>query len=174
MNIRVGSKNPVKVSAVDETIRGYEFLAEAAVEAADAASEVGEQPQSLEETIRGAMNRARNAYQNCDYSFGIEDGLMEAPHASGNFFNVCACVIHDGKDFHLGLSSAHPIPKEIMRLITERGYDMSQAFYETGLTQNQKLGSAEGAVAILTRGRLTRKDCVKQAVMMALIHLEQP
>ena len=172
MNIRVGSKNPVKVSAVDETIRGYQFLADAAVEGVDAASEVGEQPKTLEETIRGAMNRARNAYQNCDFSFGIEDGLMEAPHGRGNYLNVCACVIHDGKDFHLGLSSAHPVPKKIMRLILEKGYDMSGAFYETGLTSNPELGTAEGAIHILTKGRLTRKDCVKQAVTMALIHLE--
>jgi non-canonical (house-cleaning) NTP pyrophosphatase len=34
------------------------------------------------------------------------------------------------------------------------------------------LGSAEGIIGVLTKGRLTRKEYVKQAITMALINLE--
>jgi len=49
---------------------------------------------------------------------------------------------------------------------------MNQAFSRAGLTNNPKLGSQEGAVGLLTKGRLTRKEYTKQAIRTALIHLE--
>jgi non-canonical (house-cleaning) NTP pyrophosphatase len=35
-----------------------------------------------------------------------------------------------------------------------------------------KVGSAEGAVGLLTKGRITRLDYIKQSIVMAMIHLE--
>lgn len=106
MRIHVGSQNKVKISAVSEAIRDYEFLSDAEVSSLDVESEVSEQPKSIDETIRGAMNRARNAFQNCDYSFGLEDGLMRVPHTKTDYMNVCACAMYDGQNYHIGLSSA--------------------------------------------------------------------
>jgi len=80
MRINVGSQNDVKVNAVREAIRDYDFLSNADVSELEVSSEISEQPKSVDETIRGAINRARNAFQNCDYSFGLEDGLMNIPN----------------------------------------------------------------------------------------------
>jgi non-canonical (house-cleaning) NTP pyrophosphatase len=40
------------------------------------------------------------------------------------------------------------------------------------MTTNENIGSEEGAIGILTKGRMTRKEYTKQALRTALIHLE--
>lgn len=172
MKINVGSKNEVKVNAVKEVVHNYEFLSNAEIIGTDVNSEVSEQPKSIDETIRGAMNRAKNSFNNCNYSFGIEDGLMKVPNTKTNYMNVCACVIYDNQNYHVGLSSAFEFPADVTKLVFKEGLDINQAFYKTGLTKNSKVGSAEGAVGILTHGRLLRKEYTKQAIIMAMIHLE--
>lgn len=174
MKITVGSKNPVKIQAVEEITAQYKILEYAEIVSCEVSSEVAPQPKSLEEIIRGAQNRARNAFKNCDYSFGIEGGLMPVPYTKTGYMNICACAIYDGKKYHLGLSSAFEHPKETTRLMIEKGLDAEQAMHKAGHTKNPRIGSSEGSVGILTRGALTRKDYTKEAIRMALIHLENP
>ncbi len=172
LKIKVASFNPVKVAAVEEVVLDYNFLADASVESIAAASEVADQPKSLEETIKGAMNRARNAFQNCDYSFGLESGLMAVPFTKTGCMDFCACAIFDGNEFHLGLSSAWEAPQTVVNLMLEQGLDMNQAAQAAGLTDSPQVGSAEGLIGIMTRNRLDRKTYTKQAIITALIHLE--
>lgn len=174
MNISIGSTNNVKIESVKELIRDYPLLQSAEVIARDVSSEVSVQPKTLEETIRGAMNRARAAFQNSPYSFGIESGLMKILYTKTEYMDVTACAIYDGKQFHLGLSSAFEYPKEATRLVLEEGLDITQAFNKIGLTDDPNLGAANGAVAFLTKGRITRKEYTQEAIRMALIHLEHP
>jgi len=172
MKINVGSKNEVKVSALKELLAEYDFLAGAEVGAVDAPSEVSKQPKSLEETITGAINRARYSFNDCDLSCGIESGLMRVPSTKSGYMDVCVCAIYDRREFHLGLSSAFECPRAVIADIFSGDLDMNQAFSRAGLTNNPKLGSQEGAVGLLTKGRLTRKEYTKQAIRTALIHLE--
>lgn len=171
MRINVGSQNDVKVSAVKEAIQDYDFLSNADVLSLEVSSEISEQPKSIDETIHGAKNRARNAFQNCDYSFGLEDGLMQVPNLKTGYMNVCVCAIYDGHNYNIGFSSAFEYPHDITRLVFDEGLDINQAFHKVGLTKNPKVGSAEGAIGILTHGRLLRKEYTKQAITMALIHV---
>ena len=164
--------NNVKVGAVREAIRDYDFLSNAEVFGIDVRSEISEQPKSVDETIRGAMNRARNAFRGCNYSVGLEDGLMQVPNTKTNYMNICACAIYDGQNYHIGLSSAFEYPHEVTKLVFDEGLDINQAFHKVGLTKNLNVGSAEGAIGILTHGRLLRKEYTKQAITMALIHVE--
>lgn len=173
MKIIIGTTNKAKIEAVEEMIKDYNFLAESKVEGVSVESGVSDQPLSLDETITGAMNRARSAFSDCDYSIGLESGLMTVPKTKSGYMDLCACAIFDGKEFHLGLSSAWEFPNpEVMKLMLEDGLDMSQAINKVGLTNNPEIGSEEGAIGILTKGRLTRKEYTKQAILTALIHLE--
>lgn len=172
MRIIVGSTNSVKVEAVTEVISDYIFLKEAEVIGVEVSSRVSAQPKSLEETVHGAMNRARYSFKNCDYSIGLEDGLVRIPRAKTGCMNVCVCDIFDGREHYLGLSSAFEYPLEVVRLVLKEGFDINQAFHQIGLTENPQIGSDEGAIGILSRGRLMRKEYSKQAVMMALVRLE--
>ena len=99
LKIKIGSQNKVKIGAVTEILRDYPHLAHAALESVDASSEVSDQPKSLDETIQGATNRARNAFRDCDYSIGLESGLMLVPNTKTGYMDVCVCAIYDGKEF---------------------------------------------------------------------------
>lgn len=172
MKIKIASQNQVKVEALKEIIQDYPHLRNAEVIAVDVPSGVDNQPKSLEETIKGAINRSRNVYSDCNYSFGIESGLMAVPHTKTGYMDVCVCAIFDGKEYHLGLSSAWEAPKKVAEYMLNEGLDMNDAAHRAGLTQNPKVGSAEGLVGIMTRGRLTRKEYTKEAIRTALIHVD--
>jgi inosine/xanthosine triphosphatase len=173
MRIGIGTKNSAKVEAVAEIIKEYPHLADALVESRDVATGVSDQPKSIDETIEGAMNRAKAAAEGNDIGIGVESGLMAVPKTKSGYMDVCVCAIFDGKEFHLGLSSAWEFPDpKIMDLISKEGMNMSDAVNHAGLTDNPMIGAAEGAIGILTKGKITRKEYTKQALRMALIHLE--
>ena len=172
MNINIASKNPVKVEALKEILLDYGHLSSAKVESLEVSSGVGDQPKTLDETIKGARNRAKSSYKDCEFSFGIESGLMEVPYTKSGFMDVCACVIFDGTNYHLGLSSAWEPPLEISKLIMEEGLDMNEAVYKAGLSSDKKIGSSQGLVGMVTKGRLNRKAYTKEAIRTALIHID--
>jgi inosine/xanthosine triphosphatase len=171
MKINVGTANKIKIEAVKETVASYDFLSDAVVEGIDAGSEVSDQPKSLEETIRGAKNRARNAFRDCDLAAGIEDGLMAVPETLTGFMNISVAAFYDGARYYLGLSSGFEYPPEAVNLVNG-GKDINEAFHALGLTDDPKIGSAGGAIGILTKNRWVRKDTVKQALIAALIQLD--
>lgn len=172
MIIRVGSANQNKIEAVRSTLKLYEIFKDAEVIGVKAYSGVADQPKTLEETIRGAKNRAKEAFGDCTYSFGIESGVMEVPYTKTGYMDFTSCVIYDGTNFYIGLSPALETPQRVMRYIFEQGMNFNDAFYEAGLTSNKTLGEAEGFVGLLTKNRLTRKSYTQQAIICAMVHLE--
>ena len=173
MKIVVGSKNPVKVDAVREILQDYPHLKDAEVVGIEVLSGVADQPTSIDEMTQGAVNRARAAFTDCDYSFGIESGIMKIPHTKSGYLEACVAVIFDGTDHHLGLSSGFEAPDtEIVRLVTEEGFNYADAANKTGLTNDPAIGSNQGVVGILTKGRLDRKAYTKEALRTALIHID--
>lgn len=172
MRIAVGSKNQTKIEAVREAIRGYPRFDAAAVEGIDVRTEEFCHPISLSAIVDGAMDRARQAFQECEYSVGVEGGLIEVPKTKSGYMEVAVAAIYDGSQFHLGLSPAYEWPRSVTDLIVKKGLDGSQALRETGFTDHEKIGTAEGGISILTKGRMNRAEYNKLAVMMALIHLD--
>lgn len=171
LTVNIGSKNPVKTNALRESIKEF-TRTHLNVVSCDVDSGVNEQPQSLEETFEGARNRAQNCFENCAVSFGIEDGIFRIPGEKNTFMNVCVCAMYNGEEFHYGCSSAFEYPQEITDLVIGRALDISEALGSSGYTGNPEIGSAEGAIGILSEGRLVRKDYTKQAINTALIHLK--
>ncbi len=175
MKLIVASINPIKIGAVRDLIKDYPFLRNAQVDSLEINTGVAEQPTSLEETINGAVNRARSAFsRDYVYSFGIESGLMKVPCTKTGEMDFCACAVFDGTLYHLGLSCAFEFPSLITKLIHEEGINATQACLKAGLTKKENIGYEEGIIGIITNGRITRRDYTKQAVQMALIHLEYP
>ncbi|MBW3001613.1 inosine/xanthosine triphosphatase [Candidatus Woesearchaeota archaeon] len=169
MIINIGSKNPAKTTAIEEAVRNYDCSNDAEFCHIKADSEVADQPRSFEETFRGAKNRAKNAFNACDLSVGLESGIMEMPENIHMNFTVCA--LYDGKKYFLGISSGFVIPTKVIDGIINQGLEMQDAVYKAGLTHNPKIGSDEGIIGVLTKGRLPRKDYAKQAVFMALTQM---
>jgi len=80
MNVAIGSKNLAKINAVKET---FSLLEEKNMEfiSVDVPSGVSTQPFSDEETLQGALNRAKNVFEKVkpDLSVGLEGGVDVTP-----------------------------------------------------------------------------------------------
>lgn len=175
MIIAVGTTNTIKVQALEEILHDYPLLANGKVKSFNVPSEIAAQPLSLEEIIKGAKNRAKNAFEacgKCTYSFGIESGLFEAVGTQTGFLEACICSIYDGTNYFIGLSCGFEIPPHILELVIDKNHELAQACYESGITSNKKLGSAEGLIGILSKGRIDRKEYTKQCIVTALLQLE--
>jgi len=175
MILSIGSTNSVKIQALEELISKYPELENAKVVSCSVASEVSEQPLSLEEIIKGAKNRARNAFMHCPtatYSFGIESGLFQAIGTATGFLEACVCVIYDGSQYIVGLSCGFEVPSAILKFVLEDKMDLSQACYASGITKNAHLGSSEGLIGVLSKGKINRKEYTKQAIVSALIQIQ--
>ena len=174
MKVGVGSKNKTKVDAVAEILRDYPLFAGAEVCGVDVKIEQFGHPKSLDETVAGAVDRAKQAFAGHDYGFGIESGLMKVPQTKSGYMEVAVCAIYDGTQIHMGLSQSFEWPKKVVDGILNRNLDGSQAVREAGFTPENKVGENDGVINILTKGRLKRVEQNKAAVVMALIHLEHP
>ena len=172
MKINIGSKNPAKINALKEISKEYPEFADAEIISKEVSTGVSEQPKSLQETVEGAMQRARNSFNDCDYSFGLESGLMPVPYTKTGYMDTTVCAIYDGKNFHLGLSSSFEYPPKILKYMFENEKDASSAFRELKLTDEPYIGWGDGIIGVLTKNRLNRKEYTKEAIRTALIHLE--
>ena len=193
--IAIGSKNPAKVQAVVTVLSTYKQFADLPVFSEDVKSGVSSQPTNLDETICGAVNRAAKAlelYPSAIMAFGIESGIVApfegsathlAPSSMGRFvedalrahpaLDVCACAIlkTNGRwvNLRVGLSSAWPLPGSMSRRIQFEGMNMNDAAIAVGLTDDPSIGSHQGAVGVLSEGRLDRNTYTQQAVLAAMI-----
>jgi inosine/xanthosine triphosphatase len=174
MKIGVGSKNKTKINAVASLLKDYPMFDGAEIIGVDVKVEEFGHPKSIDETVAGAIDRAKQAHKGHDYGFGIEGGLMKVPQTKSGYMEVAVCVIFDGKQIHMGLSQACEWPKKALEAILHKGMDGSQAMKEIGLTHHEKLGEHEGLVGVLTKGRTNRTEFNKGAVVMALMQLENP
>lgn len=174
MKVGIGSKNKTKVDAVAEVLKDYPIFKGAEVLGIDVKIEEFGHPKSLEETVAGAIDRAKQAYVGNEYGFGIESGLMKVPQTKSGYMEVAVCVIYDGKQLHMGLSPAFEWPKKVLEGILNKGLDGSQAMKAAGLTFHEKLGELNGFVGLFTKNRTNRTEYNKSAVVMALMHLENP
>lgn len=176
MKINVGSKNQTKVKAVEEAVALYpKLFSNPEVIGVGIELELYGHPKSIKETVEGAIERAKKAFMNCNYSFGLEGGLIEVPLTKTGYMETNVCAIYDGENYHLGLAPAFEWPKKVTELILSGKADASSAFRELGLTTEEKLGATEGGITgFLTHGRLTRENTLRDAIIMALIHLEHP
>ena len=92
MKVIVGSKNPNKIDAVKEVLALYPNFSGAIVEGIAADSGVYKQPTSIEETVQGAINRAKNSFKDCDLSIGLESGLIAVPQTKSGYMDRGHCL----------------------------------------------------------------------------------
>ena len=167
MIIRIGSLNPVKVAAIREVMTTR--FPDARFTPANVDSGVSVQPLGLAETLRGAKNRARAAFADCDLAVALESGLVPVPESRTGYMTLTACAIFDGQEMYVGLGPAFELPDEVTRLVVEEGLELDPAVQRAGLSDNARIGYAQGVIGILSRGRVTRRDYSRPAVSMAMV-----
>ncbi|NPA05873.1 MAG: DUF84 family protein [Chloroflexi bacterium] len=168
----VGSTNPVKQQAVARGLaawgpnRAWDVVMHAVP------SGVSAQPRTLEETRRGARQRAlaaREAVPQGQMWFGLEGGLTRVDDRWFTFGWV-AVLDWTGR-WGEAQSAAFPLPPAVARLI-DQGWELGPADDAVFGTQHSKHGP--GAVGLITQGRLRRVDLYTQAVILALAPLWRP
>jgi inosine/xanthosine triphosphatase len=161
--IAVGSTNPVKIGAVRAVLGA---LAPAArIDGVAVASTVADQPFGDEETIRGALARARAAREATDAELGvgIEGGVVE--QADGSMRTCAWAVIVDARGRSgVGGSLAMPLPPKVAALIRD-GLELGHAMDRLIGEHDTKRG--KGAVGILTGGLVDRQRAYEILVSYA-------
>jgi inosine/xanthosine triphosphatase len=151
MIVKVGSANRMKVDAVKRAFR--RFFPKVRVEGLEVPSGVSPQPVSLGEVVRGARNRARAAFRDCDYAVGIEAGSFRLAALSPDPFQITmACIRHAGGET-LGGGPFFELPGKLAHGVVK---------------------SDTGSVALVLKGKVTRGGVTRDAVLMALSRLVSP
>lgn len=163
--IVVGSTNPVKVGATRAIAIRLGLSAD--VIGVSVPSGVPDQPWGDEETIRGAVNRARAArsVHDADLGVGIEGGVVAEP---GGGVRTCAWAAVVGRDGREGIggSLAMRLPNAVAELV-RGGMELGHAMDTLTGERNVKQGA--GAVGILTAGLVTRQQAYEALVAYALV-----
>jgi len=169
--IAVASKNPVKIQA---TLNGFQRMFPLEifeVEMVSAPSGVSEQPFSDQETLQGALNRARSAAvmtPNADYWVGIEGGIEDYGGEMAAFaWIVVQSKSHCGK----GRTGSFFLPGRIAELVRE-GHELGDA--DDIVFQKSNSKQKNGAIGILTENVVDRTSLYEQAVILALVPFKNP
>jgi inosine/xanthosine triphosphatase len=165
MKVIVGSLNPVKLNATRNILE--KIYGEIDISSKDVDSGVPDQPFGLDQTIEGAINRAKMAYSNeYDLSVGIESGLMKTPDTLTGYIDLQWCAIFDGKNITLGVSSGFEYPPEVIKEVL-CGVEVGEVMDK--ITGVSNLGTKKGAVSHLSRDMLNRTENTEQCVLTAMI-----
>jgi len=165
MSIRValGSKNPTKIKGTQMALE--KVMKDVTLIPVEVDSGVSKQPFGFEEILKGAINRARRAFEKvpCHYGIGIEAGVVEI---GGKYLDIHICAIFDGEDYTLGTSQGFQIPEEVIKEI-KKGEECSKVVEKIYGIRN--IGRREGIIGYLTKNLVSRVDLCRDAVLMAMV-----
>lgn len=161
MHVAVGSTNPVKITAVEQTLERFH----PSVTAHPVDSGVTEQPQSIEETVTGAENRARRALETAggDYGVGLEGGVARIDGIDGLSLIMWAAVT-DGKRLEHGGGPTLTLPDDVTRRL-EAGEELGPIMNDRHDTDD--IAEDEGAAGVLTAGLTNRSQALGEALACA-------
>lgn len=181
--ILIGSKNPVKIKAVQSVFTKFIPDQDFEFRSYDAPSQVSPQPWGNEETIQGAINRANNAkllyMEECKkthqevqkklFCVGIEAGLIPIPQTISGYFDVQFCAIFDEKaHFSLGAGSGWEYPLSIINEL-KNNPNLEIGTIMARLENDPDVKNKNGAIGYYSHNRITRPLLTEQCVQMALI-----
>ena len=169
MRIAVGSTNPVKIEAVRRIFSRIYSRDKVEVFGVQVDSGISIQPFG-EETIEGAVNRAKEAIvkADADLGVGIEAGLLKFPRTMTGYVDIqwCAVVDREGR-LTVGCNSGFEYPPKVVSKVLDENREVGEVMDE--LTGIKDLGENVGAIGVLSKGLLDRVSLSEQAVLMAMI-----
>lgn len=171
MKIAIGSKNPIKIKAARQAFLSIWPDEKLELVASDVPSGVSDQPLTMEDTIKGAINRAKTVKVALrpDYAVGIESGLVKI--GTQWFEDGWVAIIDAYGRIGLGGAPRIEVAPPIMKLIRQ-GHEMADAadsvFGSPGAT------SVHGYSGLLTDSLFTTTDVLCDAAIMALGRFVHP
>lgn len=161
MYIGIGTKNKAKTAAVQNIANAY--FQDVQFEQFAAASNVSEQPFSMDETRQGAINRALHTLEStgADLNFGLEGGVQEI----GNVMYCCnwgALALKDGTIISAA-GAQFILPDEIAEELRE-GKELGPVM--DAYTKQNDTRSYAGAVGVFTGGLIDRTEMFEHIVKL--------
>jgi len=159
MKVAVGSKNQTKVGAVQEVWK------EVSITSVSVPSGVAAQPFSDEETMQGAINRAKRALEEkqADIGIGLEGGVMKTEQ--GLFMcNWGALATSAGKVFVAG-GARIMLPDDFLSPL-EDGKELSEVM--EAFVKQKDIRSHEGAIGIFTDHYVDRTQLFVHVVKLLI------
>lgn len=169
MIVAVGSSNPVKVQAVKNVLS--RFLPQVEVIMKEVSSIVPPQPLGIDETIRGAIGRAKRALElegRAEMGVGIEAGLLQVPHSISGWMDQQFAAIADRRGrVTIGGGPSFEYPAEVVRQVLSAKSEVGKVM--DAITGIEGLGRRQGAIGYFSKGALDRVRLSEIAVLMAMI-----
>jgi len=163
MQVALGSTNNDKVNILREALSDFEKEVEIIKVAVQ--PNISEQPLSEEETIKGAINRAKSALiakPEVDFAVGLEGGLTKIENKG--YFLVCvAAICNRNNNIHLGISSKLQLPEEVSDQIDKGG------FFGTVIRDYAQKPQNSKNLAVLLKILISRKQPFIEAIRNAYL-----
>jgi inosine/xanthosine triphosphatase len=166
----VGSTNPVKIACVRAAITEFWPAAHAVGVATD--SLVSQQPTSDQEMFTGALNRAQQALAQVPaaaYGVGLEGGVRDT--ADGMWAYAWVVIVDTCAVIGKGQTGRFLLPEGVAQLVRS-GLELGEADDRFFGRENSK--QKEGAIGLLSAGKLDRLQLYQQGVTLALLRFVQP
>lgn len=162
MLIAVGSTNPAKIKAAKLVVK--KIFPKAKVEAVDVSSGVSSQPKTDEESIKGAINRAKKALKNtnADYGIGMEGGLNKI--GKNHFESGWIAVVDKKGNIGLGSSARWQVSGKISKALLE-GKELAEVV--NTMTGREDVHTKEGIMGLITSGHLPRHIAYTHGIIFA-------
>ncbi len=169
MKISVGSKNPVKIKAVENVAK--KIWSDVEVFGVSVDSGVSDQPKSREEAIYGATNRAKMALEREDSDIGIgPEGSIEESEF-GMFLSGWVVAINKEGEIGIGGGGNLLLPEKVA-LELRKGKELGQVMDELLSESNTK--QKQGAVGTFTNNLISRTESFERSIIFALARFINP
>ncbi|ALC89638.1 NTPase [Bacillus sp. FJAT-18017] len=148
MKVAIGSKNPAKISAVQDVFKeivGADFIS------CDVPSGVSAQPFSDGETIEGAINRAQKALEKGDLGIGLEGGVQMTKY--GLFLCNWGALAEPGQSPLIAGGARIRLPDEVAGKLLG-GKELGPVMDE--YTKMTNIRKTAGAIGIFSNGQVDR------------------
>ncbi|HEX2858889.1 MAG TPA: inosine/xanthosine triphosphatase [Alphaproteobacteria bacterium] len=165
MKIILGSQNAAKLKAVEDGVKAY--WPEAVVTGHDVPSGVPAQPLGHEQTLQGALNRARAAHAlGADLGIGLEGGVVGI---HGTPIMMSYVAVTDGTREVVVPVTGMPLPHSWGQAL-EKGAELRPFVMQAGLPYDYK----SGVVGTLTNNQMSRDELFAVGVKTALVPWANP
>jgi len=164
IKVAIGSNNPAKYKAVLEAFHQLDIACTWSSHEVD--SGVRAQPISDEETVRGAIQRARSTLKEsgADIAIGLEGGVVLDEASNVMVCNWGALVDSTGREFIAG-GARIPLP-DYFRDSLEQGVELGDLMEQ--YCNREGIRKHEGALGIFTNGAVSRVEMFKHVSLILI------
>jgi len=164
IKVVVGSKNPVKIGAVE--LAFAKMMGECEIIGISVPSGISDMPMSFDEIVRGAKNRAQAALElvEADYGVGLEGGMDDTD--LGTFLMGFVAIVDKQGTWGYSMGGGLYMPEKIVKIVKDSGRELGDVMDELRGLQNTK--QHEGCVGYFTDNLVDRQESFEKPTISAL------